>query len=176
MRKQNNFLALFFIFAGAILRLLPHPPNFAPISAMALFGGTYLNKKYALLIPLAAMFLSDIFMGFYSLKLMLSVYGSFALVGLIGLWLKKHKNFQNIIGASLLSSILFYLITNFGVWIFTPWYEKTWEGLIKCYFLALPFFRNTVFGDLFYVGAFFGAYELVMFLVVKKLKYQQAKI
>lgn len=176
MKRPNNLIASFFIFAGALLRLLPHPPNFAPISAMALFGGTYLNRKSAFLVPLIALFLSDYFIGFYEFKLMLAVYGSFALIALIGLWLKKHKNFKNIVLASLSSSILFYLITNFAVWAFTPWYEKTLAGLIYCYFMALPFFRNTLAGDFFYVGAFFGAYELSIYLVNKKLEYQNTKI
>src|SRR3989344_5782363 len=87
-------------------RLLPHLPNFAPIAAMALFGGAYLNRKYAIVIPLVAMFLSDIFIGFYSPAVMTSVYGSFALVGLLGVWLKKRKNPGNVIAAAIGSSLL----------------------------------------------------------------------
>src|SRR5215469_15693142 len=91
------------IFFAAFLRLLPHPPNVAPIAAMALFGGAYLDKKYALIIPLLAMFFSDLFLGFY--KEMSVVYGSFFLIGLLGLWLRNHKTPFNILSASLTSSL-----------------------------------------------------------------------
>ncbi len=154
-----------FIFGCALLRLLPHPWNFTPIAAMALFGGVYINKKYALIVPLLAMLVSDYFLGFYEWRLMLAVYGSFLLVGLIGIWLKNQKNLLNIAGASLTGSILFFLITNFAVWAFSSWYTKDFSGLIYCYTLALPFFRNTLMGDLFYAGALFGAYETVLILV-----------
>ena len=157
-----------FIFGCALLRLMPHPWNFTPIAAMALFGGTYLNRKYALIVPLAAILVSDYFIGFYEWRLMAAVYGSFLLIGLIGCWLKKHKTLFTVFGASLTGSILFFLITNFAVWAFSSWYTKDFSGLIYCYTMALPFFRNTLMGDLFYVGALFGAYETVLVLARKK--------
>ncbi len=157
-------LAFVMIFGGIAMRLLPHLPNFTPIAATALFGGTYLNKKYAFIVPLVAMFLSDIFLGFHGT--MPYVYGSFILTGVIGLWLKNHKNARNIVGATLLSSVLFFLITNFGVWA-TGWYPKTLSGLMQSYTMGLPFFRNTVLGDLCYTGVFFGAYELAQLLIVR---------
>lgn len=162
-------MAFFFIVAAVILRLLPHLPNFAPIAALALFGGTYLNKKYALMVPLLAMLVSDYFIGFYDYWVMLSVYGSFLIIGLIGLWLRRHKNLSNIIGATLAGSILFFVITNFAVWAATPWYPKNFAGLSECYLLALPFFRNTILGDLFYVGTMFGLYEFVLYVVRRKI-------
>ena len=162
-------MAYFFIIAAVILRLIPHLPNFAPIAALGLFGGTYLNKKYALLVPLGAMFISDYFIGFASFPVTFSVYFSFFLIGLIGLWLRRHKNLSNIIGATLAGSILFFLITNFAVWAFTPWYAKNWAGINQCYLLALPFFRNTILGDLFYVSTMFGLFELAKFSVRKKV-------
>jgi len=161
-------VAIFFIIAAVILRLIPHLPNFAPIAALGLFGGVYLNKKYALLVPLLAMLVSDYFIGFAELPVTISIYFSFFLIGLIGLWLKNHKNFSNIFGATLAGSILFFVITNFAVWAATPWYTKTWQGFLECYILAVPFFRNTILGDLFYVGTMFGLYELVLFIVKKK--------
>src|SRR5438309_525724 len=85
---------LLIICFGVVLRLLPHPPNFTPIAAIALFGGVYLNKKYALVIPVIAMFISDIFIGFHAS--MPFVYTSFLISGLIGLWLRTHKTFKNI--------------------------------------------------------------------------------
>ncbi len=156
-------MAYFFILAGVLLRLLPHLPNFAPISAMALFGGVYLSKKYALMVPIVALFLSDIFIGFYNPVIMFSVYGSFLLIGLIGLLLKHHKTPINVIGASLFASIIFFLITNFAVWAVPhSIYPHTIQGLLSCFVMALPFFRNTILGDLFYVGVMFSLMEVVL--------------
>ena len=162
-------MAFFFIFAAVILRLVPHLPNFAPIAAMALFGGTYLNKKIALIVPVAAMLVSDYFIGFYNHWVIISVYGSFLVIGLIGLWLKNHKSVPNVIGASLFGSIIFFLVTNFAVWaVPLSMYPHTWQGLISCYIMGLPFFRNTLMGDLFYVAMMFGLYEIVLLLTLKR--------
>lgn len=149
-----------FILIGAVARILPHVPNFAPISAMALFGGTYLNKKQVFILPIGAMILSDFVIGFDSLGMRLSVYASFLITVLIGFWLKSHKNLRNIILSSLAASVLFFLITNFAVWALGTIYPKTISGLAESYFYAIPFFRNTILGDLFFNGAFFGGYEL----------------
>lgn len=162
-------MAYFLIFAAASLRFLPHAANFAPITALALFGGTYLNKKFALLVPLVAMVVSDYFIGFDSWQSRATVYGSFILSGLIGLWLKKHKTAPMIIGATLLSSVLFYLITNFVFFYPGAMYSHDLNGVITSYINALPFFRGTLFGDLFYVGALFGMYELVQYYAVRKV-------
>lgn len=156
------------IIIGAFARLIPHPANFAPITAIALFGGVYLRKKQALTLPIAAMILSDFFIGFDSIPMRLSVYGSFLISVFIGFWIKNHKNSKNIVLASLFSSVLFFIITNFAVWAFGGMYPKNIYGLTESYFLAIPFFRNTVFGDLFYTGVFFGSYELLMSFLKKK--------
>ena len=161
-------ISVILISIGATFRLLPHPWNFTPIVAVALFSGVYLGKKYAFFVPLLAMFLSDVFLGFYEWKLMLAVYGSFALVGLIGLAIKKRKNPATVLAGSLTASILFFLITNFAVWQFSFWYSKTLSGLFQCYLLALPFFRSALLGDLFYTGILFGAYELILILVSQR--------
>src|SRR5882724_10892978 len=109
--KIQNFLtALVIILVAALMRIVPHPANVAPIAAMALFGGVYLDKKYAIILPLAALFISDIFLGFN--QSMPYVYGSFVLTGLIGMWLRTHKSFNNIVLGTLISSIIFFLITN----------------------------------------------------------------
>ena len=158
------------ILIAAILRLVPHLPNFAPIGAMALFGGAYLSRKQALLLPIAAMVLSDIFIGFDSPASRISVYGSFALIVLIGMWLKKHRSFQNVVLSSLSASVLFFVITNFAVWAFGGFYSQNLAGLVECYTLAIPFFRNTIAGDLFYTGVFFGGFELAS-LLTKQTKY-----
>jgi len=155
-------LAYFLILFGAALRVVPHAANFAPIGAVALFGGVYLNKRYALVLPLAAMFISDIFIGFDSLQSRFMVYGSFLLIGLIGLWVRKHKNIFSIAGGSLLGSALFYFITNCVVFYSTKMYPHTLAGQIASYTNALPFFRNTVTSDLFYTAILFGTYEVAL--------------
>lgn len=149
-----------FIFFGAVLRFVPHAANFAPIGAMALFGGARLNKKYALVFPLLAMIVSDYFIGFYSWQIMASVYASFLIYGLLGLWARKNESWLKIGGATLAGSVLFFLITNGAVWVFGSMYPKTIKGLIACYVAGLPFWRNTLLGDIFYAAAFFGVYEL----------------
>lgn len=161
-------IGLIFILLGISLRLLPHPPNFAPIGAIALFGGVYFSRKIALLLPIAAMIISDIFLGFYEIKLMIFVYGSFLLGVLLGFWLKKDKKWYTILGGSLFFSFIFFFLTNFAVWAFTSWYAKTFSGLIQCYLMALPFFKNSLLGDLFYVAIFFGIYEMAEVWVRKK--------
>lgn len=157
---------IFMIIGGALMRLLPHEPNFTPIAAIALFGGVYLNKKYALVLPIAAMILADLFLGFNQSTPY--VYVGFLLSGLIGLWLRTHKKFTNILGGTLLSSVLFFLITNFGFWLSFSLYPKTFAGQIEAYIMALPFFRNSLLGDLFYTGLMFGSYEFVKALIAKR--------
>ncbi|MFH0820024.1 MAG: DUF6580 family putative transport protein [bacterium] len=162
-------LALFLVLGAVLLRFLPHPANFAPIAALALFSGVYLNKKYALVVPVAAMLVSDFFIGFYDWRLMSVVYSCFLISGLVGLWFKNHKNLATIIGGTLVSSLVFFLATNLAVWAFSSWYHHNWQGLLYCYSLALPFFRNTMFGDLFYVGVLFGLYEMVLILAKRQI-------
>jgi len=166
-------IALIFILIGVSLRLLPHPPNFAPILAIALFGGVYLSRKIAFILPIAAVAISDIFIGYYEIKLMIFVYASFLICVLLGFWLKRYKRWYTIGGSAILSAVLFFLITNFAVWAFTPWYAKTISGIIQCYLLALPFFRNTLLGNLFYVTVFFGSYEIIEVWIRKKFKIKE---
>lgn len=155
----ENQIVIALIVLAVILRLLPHPANFAPIGAIALFGGVYLKRNQALWLPLAAMIISDFFIGFHSV--IFFTWGSFLLMALLGMWLRKRKNVGNVVATTIIGSLLFYVVTNFGVWAATPLYEKTFQGLVQCYLMAIPFFRNTVASDIFYVTMFFGAYELV---------------
>ncbi len=165
--ELSRFISPIIIIAFAVvLRLLPHPANVTPIAAMALFGGVYLNKKYALLVPLLVLFISDLFLGFH--KSMPLVYMGFFLTGVIGLILSKHKAIASVISATFLSSIIFFLLTNFNYWYTTSLYPKTLNGLAQSYFNALPFFRNSIIGDLLYVGLFFGSYEFAKKLLNSK--------
>lgn len=161
-------MAYLLILIAVALRLIVHPANFAPVAAIALFSGVYLDKKYSIIVPLAAMFISDLFIGVYTWQIMASVYLSFALIGAIGLWVRKHKKVAVVLGASLTGSILFYLVTNFAVWAFGTMYTPNLQGLINSYIAAIPFFRNTLMGDLFYVGLLFGSYEFSLALSAKK--------
>lgn len=176
--KNIEFLvALLFLLVGIGLRLIPHAPNFTPIAALALFGAVYFPKKIAVILPLVAMFISDIFIGFYDPKIMIAVYGSFALCAIIGFWLKNHKKWYNILGSSVLASLIFFFATNFAVFAFSPWYAKSFAGLAQCYVMALPFFRNTLLGDIFFVSVFFGAYEMAKVWAIKfQSKYNTVKI
>ncbi|MDO8686757.1 MAG: hypothetical protein Q7K11_00930 [Candidatus Berkelbacteria bacterium] len=167
-------MAYFFIIAAVLIRVLSHfgylvnIPNFAPIAAMALFGGVYLGKKYALIIPLVAMIISDIFIGFYSPWVMISVYGSFFLIGLIGIWLKNHKTAPNVIGSAIFGSIIFFLITNFAVWAIPhSIYPQTLQGLMQSYIMGLPFFKGTLLGDLFYTSTLFILMETAIYITHK---------
>ena len=166
------------VFLAAISRLLPHPDNFTPLTGMALFGAAYFSKKqWALIIPIVAMFLSDLFLNNFIYANLypeaytgfvwignLWVYASFILIALIGMkWLQKVKPLP-LLGVSLVSSLLFFLLTNFGAWM-SAWgltaYPRSLAGLLECYTAGIPFFRSTLLGDLFYVGVLFGAYEFI---------------
>lgn len=148
------------ILLAALSRLLPHPPNVAPITALALFGGAYLSRGYSFIVPAAAMLISDYFLGFHSG--MVWVYGSFFAIGVMGLGLHRKRSVSRLAVASLSGSVLFFVVTNFGVWVSSQvTYPKTLMGLLECYAAAIPFFRNTLLGDAFYVSVLFGCFELV---------------
>lgn len=161
--KKSSLILLLTILAGLAIavRLLPHPANFTPVAAVALFVGYYLPKKWAIILPLSVMLVSDLFIGLYDWKLMLAVYCCFALAGLVGIIIRNSRNILTVLSSTLLISLGFFLITNSAVWLFSPWYAHNWSGLILCYTLAIPFFRNTLMGNLFFVGILFGSYELI---------------
>lgn len=162
--------AFILITLGIAARFLPHPANFAPIGAIAIFSGLYLPKKWAIILPLAAMIFSDIFIGFYSWPIMLSVYGGFIIMGLIGLWVRKNKKLSTVLGGTILGSVIFYLVTNFSVWAFGSLYAHNLNGLLASYTMAIPFFRNSLLGDLFYTGVLVGAYEASLVLLYREKK------
>lgn len=159
--KFEHYLAFSAVVLGAVfMRLIPHIPNVAPIGALALFSGATLPGLGGLLIPLLAMSLSDYFLGFHAT--IPYVYGSFALIVGIGYIIHKKVTPLRVATGSLLGSVLFFIITNFGVWVTSPMYEKNVGGLLKSYMMGLPFFRNTVIGDLFYNAIFFVGYILLL--------------
>jgi hypothetical protein len=161
------------IIVAAALRLVPHPPNFTPIGAMALFSGAYLGRRgaVALLAPLGALFLSDLVIGFY--RGMPTVYFSVALIVLIGWLALKRVSALRIGGAAIASSLLFFILTNLGMWLSSGFYPRTLAGLEACYVAAIPFFQNTLAGDLFYSGLLFGGFALLE-RTVPRLRPQRA--
>lgn len=168
---MDKLTTRFWILVGMILfaalsRLIPHPPNFTAVGAMALFGGAYFNKKsLAFAVPVIAMFLTDLILGLH--PGMYAVYLSFILVVMIGMTLKDRIKIGNIFLASVSASVLFFIITNFAQWLSFPYYSKDIAGLVECYVAAIPFFGYTILGDLFFVGVLFGVFELA------KYKYPQ---
>ena len=152
------------IAAAAALRLVPHPPNFSPIDAMALFSGAYLGRRaLAFVAPLAALLLSDFALGFY--QGFWVQYAAVALIVLIGCVALQRRSVLRIAAAAVAGSMLFFLITNFGTWVLSGIYPHTLAGLATCYVAAIPFFQNTLAGDLFYAGLLFGGFALAEHLV-----------
>ena len=148
------------IVAAVALRLVPHPPNFTAIGAMALFSGAYLGRRsLAFAAPLAALVLSDLVIGFY--PELLFVYVGVAATVLLGWAVGRCRTLLRVAAAAVVASVLFYLLTNFGVWLVMDYYPKTFAGLIACYVAAIPFFQNTLAGNLFYCGLLFGGLALL---------------
>jgi hypothetical protein len=155
----RTLLALTLIVLAAALRIAPHPWNFTPVGAMALFSGAVLkDRRLAFLFPLLALFAGDVFIGFH--KLIPIVYASFLINVAIGLWLRDRRTVARIGLATLLGAIQFFLITNFAVWQFLGTYSHNFSGLLACYIAAIPLFWNTLAGDAAYAALLFGGYAL----------------
>lgn len=167
--------AIFLVLAGIALRVLRHyeiihlPPNFAPVAAIAMFSAVYLPRRLAIAVPLMLMLLSDALIGWYETVVVLSVYFSFGLSLLLGFWIRRQVNPRRMLLASLAGSIAFFLITNAAVWQYGHGYPPGLIGLWESYVSGLPFFRNTLLGDLVYTGAFFGLYNAVVVYSSKRL-------
>lgn len=145
---------------GIAVRTLPHAWNMAPIAAIAAFAAFLFGVRTSLLVTGATLLLSDLMLGSYEPGVMVAVYGSFFAMALVGRWIRQSFTFSRVVAGSLAGSMLFFLTTNFAVWAFGAGYERTIGGLIEAYALAIPFFRNTLIGDLGYALLFFGAYSL----------------
>jgi hypothetical protein len=147
------------IIMAAAVRIAPHPWNFTPVGAMALFSGAVIrDRRLAFFFPLFALFVGDIFVGFH--KLMFMVYTSFLLSVAIGFWLRSRRTIGPISLATLLGAIQFFLVTNFAVWQFLGSFPHTTSGLFSCYVAGIPLFWNTLAGDAFYAVLFFGGFAL----------------
>lgn len=159
------------IMLAALSRLLPHPPNFSPVEAMALFGGAYFaNRSWAIVVPLIAMVLSDIglglmfggsYMSYVASLSFWSVYACIALSTVMGFGLRGKVSGANVLGYSLAGSVLFFAVTNFTTWFGSAMYPQTGAGLVAAYVAGIPFFKWTVLGTLFYSALLFGGFALL---------------
>ncbi|MDZ7719830.1 MAG: DUF6580 family putative transport protein [Balneolaceae bacterium] len=173
MNKKSILIITGFILLAALTRLLPHAYNFTPLGAIALFGAAYFtDKKWALLIPLVAFWGSDLLLnnityaayydGFtWFTSGMLYSYGSIAMIVILGYYLLKKITVGRVLGGALGASVIFFIISNLGVWISGTIYPLTLEGLIACYTAAIPFFHYTIAGNVIYSAVLFGAYEWI---------------
>ena len=159
LKKLSPFiLPIGLVILAIVARLVPHAPNLAPIAAIALLSGTMYKFPRSLFLPITAMVISDAFIGFSPWPITLAVYGSFAVATFLGTFLRK-QGFWKVPVAALASSLLFYVITNFVVWLTSGMYQPTFSGLTYCYINALPFLKNTIAGDMIY--------SVVLFTMVK---------
>ena len=155
---KHIITVLSLVLVAGFSRLIPHPWNFTAIGAMALFAGTRMpNKALAFLAPFLTLLWTDTILGFH--ETVVYVYAAVALITIIGFFTEGKKS--AIVAGSVAGSILFFAITNFGVWMVQGMYPHTAAGLLECFTMAIPFFGNQVAGDLFYTGVLFGAYALL---------------
>lgn len=180
--KKNAFLIITgFILFAALTRLLPHAYNFTPLGAIALFGAAYFSqKRWAFIVPIVALWLSDLFLnnmvyaeyydGFALFTSgFLYIYGAFALITILGIKLFDKVTLPRVIGGALGGSLIFFIVSNFGVWITSPMYPLTAEGLLMCYTAAIPFFHYTIAGNVVYCGVLFGGYEYLKYKMPEQL-------
>lgn len=157
--KTNHIALISVILFAALYRVMPHPPNVAPVAAMALFAGAHFSHKgLALVVPLVVLLISDIILGFHGT--MVYVYGGIMLTTYIGFSLRKATTAGNVVLASLGASAAFFLITNFGAWLGSELYSQDFSGLFQAYLMGVPFMYMSVLGDLFFCVVFFGCYAL----------------
>ncbi len=148
-------IVYFLIIVGFLMRLVPHVPNMAPIAAIAIFSGAYLNKKIVPWVPLAIMIASDLIIGMHDV--VLYTWGAFIVIGFFGMRLRENRSPVRIFKITITSALFFFAVSNLGVWI--AWYPNTWAGLTQCYVNAIPFLRNTMVSNVLFSFAFFGIYE-----------------
>lgn len=151
-------IALSLVTAGVLLRVLPHPDNFTPVAAVALFAGFALPPALALTVPLAVLIASDLVIGAHDLFWL--TWAAFAAVTCLGFWVRKNPSITRIAAGSVAGSVFFFAVSNFGVFLWGGLYARTWQGLAECFVMAVPFFRNTLAGDLFFSAVIFGVYAL----------------
>lgn len=161
MSMRNLVVATGLIVAVAATRFFPHPPNFNPVMAIALFGSAvFANRYLGLAIAIGAMVVSDLFLGMHST--LPFVYGSMLLAAILGHYLRQNRSVFKIVGTTFAASVLFFVVTNLGVFIMQDMYAKTLQGLAECYAMALPFFQNSLAGDLVFSSVLFALHHLLV--------------
>lgn len=158
---MKNLTLIALILIAAFSRWIPHAPNVTAITALALLGGAYIQPRaLAAILPVAALWLSDLVLGFHST--MLFVYAATTVIALVASFgLKKSVTIERLAVGSVSASLFFFFVTNFGVWMMDTLYPKTAAGLIQCYVMAIPFLGQQVVGDLLYVAGLFGAFQIL---------------
>ena len=172
--RMRGFLLFVLILAAALSRLVPHPPNFSPIEAMALFGGAYfMHRTWAVLAPLIAMLVSDFLLGltmggiyleYFVSAHFLTIYACIALCAVLGFTLRERVGSLRVLGCAIAGSLLFFLLTNYAVWLTATDIATSpacGRSLGACYLAAVPFLKWTLLGTLFYAALLFGGYELL---------------
>lgn len=147
---------------AVLARLLPHPANFAPVAAVAIFGGAVLPRRLAVITPLLAMVVSDVIIGVYDWRIMCTVWACYAVTAYVSNCVLKKPTVVRGMALTLVASTFFFVVTNLAVWAASGMYAHTWQGLGDCYYMALPFFRNTVFSDVLYTVLLFAAWRLAL--------------
>lgn len=165
--QPRTLTLLAIIFAVVVFRFLPHPPNVSPVAAISLFAGAFFyDRRLAFVVPFAALLLSDLVLGLHNT--MLFVYVAFGLSVLLGMWLRQHRSATSITLATLASSLLFFAVSNFGVWLMGDHgYAMNAAGLLQTYVAGIPFLQNSVLGNLFFVAVMFGGFALLQKLQPK---------
>lgn len=157
----RQLLAVGLLVVAAFARLLPHPPNMTPLVAVALFGGATLSTGLGIAVPLVAILASDLVLGLHDVVAF--TWGSVLLTVMLGWWVGRRPRTGRIAGGAVLGSTLFFLVTNFGVWLLGhggTMYPRTPAGVLECYVAALPFYRNALIGDLGWSLGLFGLYAM----------------
>ena len=169
MNKQTIILAILLVSFAVLSRFLPHPVNFAPLGALGLYAGTFFVDKRYWLLPVVALLLSDALLGFYHWISMLFVYAGFVfavIIGRIGPG-KKLSAFRFGM-AVFLGANIFFILSNFGTWLSGTLYPLTLGGLVSCYIAAIPFYGNTLLGDLVYAGLLFDLHLSAQHFIANK--------
>lgn len=158
--RTKLFTLTVIIFGIALFRVMPHLPNVSPVAAMALFGGAYFaDKRMAFIVPFLALMLSDLVIGFHDT--MVFVYVGFALTVFIGIKIQKSITLSHVAASAVGASVLFFLLTNLGAWATSGLYPMTVNGLMQAYVAAIPFFQNSLLGNLVFTALIFGGYALL---------------
>jgi hypothetical protein len=175
-QRYGLAIALCLIAFAVCLRLLPHPANVAPVAAVAIFGGAILPRRLAAWLPVVVMALSDAFIGFYDYRIMLVVWGGYFAIALASSRWLRQPTWKAGVLLTISGSTFFFLVSNAAVWEWGGMYAHSAVGLIRCYIMALPFFRNTLVGDLFYTALLFGIYTYAVRAGAKKALEPGARI